>query len=645
MDEQDLLVRIGLTEKQYLAALGRLERRSMKSAKTAEASWKRQNQHFVRGSRDMQKTAGGLNGSLRGISQQLSQVAQQGAVTGDYLTALSIQAADLGLAFGIVGTAIGAAISALGPMALAIVRGSDEADEAEKSLDRFASAVARAADAARTARTPISELREEFGDLADGLQETAVIAVEAGISDALREVENVAGMALEGLRPVLDALAEAQKLRESLRQTEGQRDAGVLGIGPEQVLIAQEAFEIVRNQADDLAADLGLTTNQAVLLADALGRINGEDLDQAGAAALDVLREIENIRVEGEQIPPVISEMVQILRDFIAAAGEGAQAIDAVGDAAAAAAAKTASLARALQIARISQSPSTTAMISDEDLLMGQSVVPSGEDREAARRALQNLQRITAPSPTRARSSRTRRSGSSGATEAERARANALREVERHVTSTRTAIEAYQASLKELEALKPFFEETGQVEAYHRAVAELNSEFEKTQHADLLEGIESISDAMAGAIVDGQNMGDALRQVFKQAAADLLSSGLQQGLASLFGAPTASAGGGLFGRLFAGFFDAGGAIPSGQFGIVGERGPEIVRGPASVTSRADTARMMGGTSTLRIELAPGLEASFLEQSAGQTLQIVQANNRAQSRGLSGAVSQNQARGT
>lgn len=44
-------------------------------------------------------------------------------------------------------------------------------------------------------------------------------------------------------------------------------------------------------------------------------------------------------------------------------------------------------------------------------------------------------------------------------------------------------------------------------------------------------------------------------------------------------------------QAFAGMFDNGGNIPSGQWGIVGEYGPEIVKGPANVTSRKDTAAM------------------------------------------------------
>lgn len=47
---------------------------------------------------------------------------------------------------------------------------------------------------------------------------------------------------------------------------------------------------------------------------------------------------------------------------------------------------------------------------------------------------------------------------------------------------------------------------------------------------------------------------------------------------------------------FAGMFDDGGHIPTGKWGIVGELGPEIVQGPANVTSRVDTARALAGRS-------------------------------------------------
>lgn len=65
-----------------------------------------------------------------------------------------------------------------------------------------------------------------------------------------------------------------------------------------------------------------------------------------------------------------------------------------------------------------------------------------------------------------------------------------------------------------------------------------------------------------------------------------------------------------WGYGFAGMYDSGGYIPHGQFGIVGENGPEIVNGPANVTSRRNTAALaavvagMMGVAAAPAELPP-----------------------------------------
>ena len=53
----------------------------------------------------------------------------------------------------------------------------------------------------------------------------------------------------------------------------------------------------------------------------------------------------------------------------------------------------------------------------------------------------------------------------------------------------------------------------------------------------------------------------------------------------------------VIGTSIAGLFDRGGMVPSGKYGIVGERGPELVKGPAIVTSRQQTAGMAGSRGT------------------------------------------------
>lgn len=54
------------------------------------------------------------------------------------------------------------------------------------------------------------------------------------------------------------------------------------------------------------------------------------------------------------------------------------------------------------------------------------------------------------------------------------------------------------------------------------------------------------------------------------------------------------------GTQFSGAYDQGGQIPAGKIGLVGEYGPELIRGPATVTGRELTARALreGGESSV-----------------------------------------------
>ena len=125
---------------------------------------------------------------------------------------------------------------------------------------------------------------------------------------------------------------------------------------------------------------------------------------------------------------------------------------------------------------------------------------------------------------------------------------------------------------------------------------------------------DQVGDAFAGAVVKGQSFGDAMRGIFERIASDFISSGISNLFGSIAGGM--SSGGGLLGglgQLFAGFFDAGGRIPSGKFGIAGENGAEIVSGPANVVSTADTAAMFGGGMSLKVINESGLQVEQREE--------------------------------
>lgn len=116
----------------------------------------------------------------------------------------------------------------------------------------------------------------------------------------------------------------------------------------------------------------------------------------------------------------------------------------------------------------------------------------------------------------------------------------------------------------------------------------------------------SISDAIINGVNDGgkgalEAFGDLMLKMAAEAVAADIMNGIFNGggMAGGIGGGDNTAGliSGL-GSLFAGFFDKGGNIPSGQFGIAGENGPEIIKGPVNVTSTKDTAAAMSGGPTI-----------------------------------------------
>jgi len=117
---------------------------------------------------------------------------------------------------------------------------------------------------------------------------------------------------------------------------------------------------------------------------------------------------------------------------------------------------------------------------------------------------------------------------------------------------------------------------------------------------------------MAASVITGaRSIGDVVSQLGNQ----LLSSSISGIASSIFGGGGGS-GNGLLGMgNFLGFLDKGGIVPSGSFAIAGERGPEIVTGPARVTSRADTARMLqpAMAQPARVEVVARVENGSIVQ--------------------------------
>ncbi len=233
-----------------------------------------------------------------------------------------------------------------------------------------------------------------------------------------------------------------------------------------------------------------------------------------------------------------------------------------------------------------------TPAMADEDAVMSQQVVPDAGMRAGHRTAKERFARLTRPNG---------RSGVEGG--ANREHTQRLREAEQVMRRLETATQAYNRELADLQELYNL----GYLKAdqFRAAQEHLSQQFAEQEFGDVIRGFESVADAIAGAIVNSESLGETFKNVIKQMVAELISSNIRNLLLSTFNIGARRSRGGFLGNLFAGFFDSGGNIPRGQFGIVGERGPELVQGPAQVTSRKDTAAMMGSRLNVSVSVDGG----------------------------------------
>ena len=140
------------------------------------------------------------------------------------------------------------------------------------------------------------------------------------------------------------------------------------------------------------------------------------------------------------------------------------------------------------------------------------------------------------------------------------------------------------------------------------------------------EAFRPIEDAIAGLFTGGKGGGG-------------LFSSLVSIFGGLFGGSALSiAGGGA--SAFSGVYAKGGHIPSGRWGIAGEAGPEIIRGPARVFSNADSHAMLGGAGmTVNVHNNAGAEVGVQQRQtpSGPTLDIIIDQKMAQARARGGSA--------
>lgn len=540
------------------------------AAKGTEAQTTKVGASAKRAGMEMGRAGGG---GVRMLSMQLSQVAQQGAVTGNYFRALTTQAADIGLAFGTVGIAVGAALTVFG----SLITGASKASSELNDLDEVS----------------LSGVRGELNALRD-LQSQYTDAISLG-----------AVAQTDATRIMLGALSkefEARAALMNLRRLEMQ----------DQLLLIQEDVEERRRRFNELV-------RMELALIDAQDDSGGFARNRASEARVEAVRRVvaENEElVRGLKRGEARAKLIEMaLQEVAAALTRGAKitsemgdgligaekaatslreelgdaAVEAlqlagvditggISDAAKAAAVLAANLGSSLEMAARISAMASAARAGDISQIPG----------EGATQAVRNQQIETLQGRWAAhlRSlSRIERGGGGGAGGAA-VRNESLEQLKRLYRETRTEAEMFAIQLKELDELfaaTDGFAGYGGQDTYNRKLQSLREEFQE---------LPSLAQDAAGAIrsaFDGlfDDPAQALENLAKELAQMALFATLARGFPGIFGPagviPLQNAGGNAFmgGRVIP--FAHGGVVSGPALfpmkngtGMMGEAGPEAI---------------------------------------------------------------------
>lgn len=502
--------------------------------------------------RGMVAASGKSSHSLRMMSMQMSQVAQQGAVTGNYLQALMVQIPDLALGFGAVGIAAGALVPVIYGVVSGLMSANEGAGSLEEGLTSLEGVTNKLDSAMSILELSTQELGEKYGEAALRVREYAEIEAQIAVSQAREALREQIGL--------MDDVAIAYTgLTDRVRDT--------------------------RNALTRIERDFGLAGDQARLFQQALRDVSSGTLDQQRDALLDIRSILEDNNMTVADLPPeiagAVAETIQLsnamdqaakfAEDVGAAAADSESQISNAADEAARLAKNLAMAARGQAIVDAAQNNPHFYDPRNEMGLSGETD-PNRYGSYDSRNPMLDQFIGDVEAGIRDRAVADRRSsggaGGSGSSEAQKLQNDRMREAERIFEQTRTAAERYNAELADLNELHKL----GYLDAdtFGRAIAQLDEEFQGAGWLDDVQsGIEGVSSALAQAAVNGENMGEALVGALRNVAAAMIETQIFNGLMSLagglFGMPVSMGSGGRL-SFEGGGYTGGGARSGGMDG-------------------------------------------------------------------------------
>lgn len=548
--------------------------------------------------------------SGRMVTQQLSQVVQQSVATGNVMQSFAIQAADIGLAFGTIGTVVGIAASiALPALMAAFGKTGKAADDANADIIDLKSALTALDDLAKVSagtldvylnrafRESAGSVRELLGELQNARFDAGTAEVRASVAGLSDEVDryigawefaNKVGMetleatAAEGgfgsmsrdfLQLIEDANASEAELRALKRAVDAVGDARNMTEFTARLADARSLAEAMGGTlSDEVVTALTQAAGQAGILetttADAATVTKAATTNADGLEAA-----IINAATAAKELLAPFPALQSYLDSVIGKAGALASAFSAAAANAAAMAQAEASAAanREAQVVAAANLSDETGVAANGSGPLVPTVLSQGQIQAAMERARLDAERA-------ARRPGGGGGGGSAATEADAVQ-ELIKSLEEEIALARETDPVQKELLRNREALAGATdEERAAVEELIRTrMEEERAAAAAAESSDFF--AQTAYDALEGLILQG----DSLSDVFDNLAMAIAQAALQ---AALLGTGPLA---GIFGMG-----DSGGALGMIFGSLFGQAEGGMVYGPGTGTSDSVPRRLSNG---------------------------------------------------
>ncbi|WP_300440388.1 hypothetical protein [uncultured Mameliella sp.] len=629
---EDALARGAVTQGQASHVLGLAEKRYLGAAAAAD----RLSDQAVITGRQI-KTATGVTKAgfssmatpMRGVVQQLSQVAQQGQATGNYLQALAIQGADIGMAFGTFGIIAGVAAGALLPLIGNLVQGANAGRDLEDVLDDLSAASDRYSRAARAKRDAVDLITEGYYEQAIVLNDLIDLEIEmaqfeaakamrdsvAALTDQFGDLGAVSEESFERIanagdmiRATFAQLQRAQAEGDVARQEALQKQIIALGQLPKMVSNVADQFGVTRKEAEGLL--VAVREFQTA-----------KGFQEQAREAQELAAQLRASYDSLSDMPPDVRDLYNYLLQAGIQSADLARTSKEITFETATSSAKSLKdqLREAFQYAAgIAQALADNAVYANR-VGMGR----GGDPRDfggAARDWQTNnpgVQLAYAPGGSAGiplPKIPGAGGGGGGSTDPrEREAERIMREVEQYTLDAMDATQRYKRELADLQEL----ERAGYLtaEQYARAREMVTAQFEEAANSEFLQGMQDGVQGFTDALFEG---GDAVKDWARQTVAEIAKVIVQMMILRALGLPTDGVGGGSFAgwigqAIFGGFRASGGPVSAGKAYMVGERGPEMIV-PNAAGTVVPNDKLGRGNMTFNID-ARGAEKGVGEEIA------------------------------